>query len=125
MQALSGTLIVLLLLLCVAALFIAAFPFKNHIEIKSYSEKMKVWDQWEAELPNLVEYCAQHSLDPAHPICDYCHSPKPKPRYEAKIPSKVEYGFYENKILEFTEYISYSCWRCSSNLYRGHTKTRS
>lgn len=125
MQAISGTLIAFLLLLFMVALFIAAFPLKNHLEIKGYKEKKKLWDKWLNELPNLAEYCSQHSLDPAHPICDYCHSSKPKPRYEAKIPSKVAYGFYENKILEFTEYSSYSCWRCSSQLYREQMKTRS
>jgi hypothetical protein len=125
LQAVSGTLTVLLLLLLIVALFIAAFPLKNHLEIKGYNEKKKFWDEWLNELPNLTEYCAQHSLDPAQPACDYCHSLKPKPRHEAKIPSNVQYGWYENKILEFTEYSSYSCWRCSSQLFREQIKTRS
>jgi len=123
LQVFSGTVIVFLLLIFIVGIFIAAFPLKNHIEIKGYNKKKVFWDKWEAELPNLAEYCAQHSFDPAQPACDYCHSLKPKSRHEAKIPTKVEYGLYENKILEFTEYRSYFCWRCYSQLYREHTKT--
>ena len=102
----------------------AAFPLKNWLEIKRTKKMKSHWEQWFAEKNSLEEYCAQNHQDIQSPMCLYCGSNRQGKIIRATLDDKVDYGYYNNRIIGSIQYLSYHCSRCGTELYRAKRSFR-
>lgn len=104
-------------LICLTILM-AAFPFRNWLEIRQAKKKDAEWTRWLQEKPSREAYCLATNQNIEDIKCNFCGSRRFIARLESKIIYKPKFGFINNKFQMNSYFKTYICSGCNSQLFR-------
>ena len=88
----------LYLLILFPLFFLAAYPLKNWLEIRSVKKLDEQWTGRINSLPSKDQYCLEHQRDGAIfcDFCDFCDFNRQRPYEVATVPNPPQWGFIAN-----------------------------
>jgi len=108
-------------LMLIGVLFLLfALPIKNWLELRKIKTKIVFWNAWLSEKPSKEAYSRLHSQGFNQPICDYCGNNRHMPLLEMALPLEVKFGVINNSFKGESNYKSFKCSGCGSELYRDY-----
>jgi DNA-directed RNA polymerase subunit RPC12/RpoP len=99
-------------------LIIAAFPFRNWLEIRGIKAKDAKWSAWLLEKPSREEYCQASNQNIDDIKCNYCSSDRQFSNLLATIPYQPKFGIMSNTLDKQSFFRTYICSGCGTQLYR-------
>lgn len=105
-----------LLILFPLLFFLAAYPLKNWLEIRSVKKLDAQWTTRIKSLPSKDRYCSEHQRDEVI-FCEYCDFDRQRPYEVATVPKVPQWGFIANKLTGESDYRIDACARCGTKLY--------
>ena len=106
----------LYLLILFPLFFLAAYPLKNWLEIRSVKKLDEQWTGRINSLPSKDQYCLEHQRDGAI-FCDFCDFNRQRPYEVATAPKAPQWGFIANALTGESDYRIDACARCGTKLY--------
>ena len=114
----KGTISLVLLGLAFVATFFIAFPLWNYLEFRSMQKKATYWMRWLSQKPNREAYCEMHGQSPDAIECDFCKATRFGSRIEAIVDTGLQKGFFANRKGGYSQFKSFTCSGCGTELIR-------
>lgn len=96
-----------------------AYPFSNWLKVRAWNKSRLKKDMWLQEKPSAQTYLESYPPKENQKIyCFYCQSEKIHKRIEFSIPTQIFLKVFNNVEIGTTEYESFRCVSCATELYR-------